>query len=100
MIAAGSDQIRAIGTKGAVPDPPLVPMQRRLQGKLFFVNTPDFGGVVGGAGGEVAYVGREEDARYVFCVGLELADGDELGNVAVLDHAPDVAVSLEEGGSG
>lgn len=97
MIATRRDQIRAIGTKSAVPDPPLVSVQCRLQCKLFFVDTPDLGSVIGGTSGKVANVRGEEDTRYVFCVGLELADGDKLGDVAVLDHAPDVAVALVGG---
>jgi hypothetical protein len=43
----------------------------------------------------VAYVGREEDARYVGVVGEEFADGNERGYVGALDHAPDVDVALE-----
>lgn len=31
-------------------------------------------------------------------MGLEGGDGDERGDVAVLDHAPDVDVALERGG--
>jgi len=58
------------------------------------VDGPDAGGVVCGASGEVAGVGREEDAGYVGVVGDEFADGDEGGGVAGLDHAPDVDVAL------
>lgn len=100
MIATRRDQIRAIGTKSAVPDPPLVSVQRRLQCKLFFVDAPDLGSVIGGAGGKVTNVRGEEDARYVFCVGLELTDGDKLGDVTVLDHAPNIAVALVGGNVG
>lgn len=45
----------------------------------------------------MAHVGGEEDPRYVFCVGLEFADRDELGDITVLNHAPDIAVTLVEG---
>lgn len=50
--------------------------------------------VVGAAGGEVADVGREEHAGDVGCVGGEGADGDEGGDVPVLDQFPDVDVAL------
>jgi len=50
--------------------------------------------VVGAAGGEVADVGGEEYARDVGGVGGEGADGDEGGDVAVLDQFPDVDVAL------
>ena len=39
---------------------------------------PDFGGVVGAAGGELLDVGGEEDAGYVFFVGVELGDGEDV----------------------
>lgn len=42
----------------------------------------------------MTHVRGEKDPRYVFCVGLELADGDELGDVTVLNHTPDVAIPL------
>lgn len=42
----------------------------------------------------MAHVGGEKDPCYVFCVGLKLADGDELGDVTILNHAPDVAIPL------
>lgn len=96
MIAACCDQIRAVGAKGAVPNPPLVPVQRCLQSELFFVNTPDFGRVISRAGGEVAHIWGEKDPGNIFCVGLELANRNELGNITVLNHAPDVAVPLVE----
>ena len=50
--------------------------------------------MVGGAGGEVAHVGAEEDAGYVGVVGEEFADGDYGGQVAAHDHFPDVDVAL------
>lgn len=63
------------------------------------VDGPDSSVVVGGAGGEVADVGADENAGDVGVVGLEGGDGDQGGDVAVLDHAPDVDVALErEGG--
>ena len=50
--------------------------------------------MVGGARREVADVGREEDACDVGHVCLEGCYGDERGNVAVLNHAPDVDIAL------
>lgn len=58
------------------------------------VDGPDAGIVVGAAGGEVADVGREEHAGYVGGVGLEGGHSDEGGDVAVLQHAPDIDVAL------
>jgi len=55
---------------------------------------PDSRVVVGAAGREVADVGGEEHARDVGCVGGEGADGDEGGDIAVLDQFPDVDVAL------
>lgn len=74
-----------------------MPVQRCLQCELFFVNAPDLGRVIGRAGGKVAHVRGEKDASDIFRVRLELANRDELGNVTVLDHAPDVAVPLVRG---
>lgn len=62
----------------------------RLRG----VDGPDAGCVVGGAGGEVPDVGGEEDACDVGVVGYEFAYGHDGGDVAALDHAPDVDVAL------
>ncbi len=42
----------------------------------------------------MADVGGEEDAGDVPVVGEEAGDWDERGDVAVLNHAPDVDVSL------
>lgn len=58
------------------------------------VDAPDAGVVIGAAGGEVADVGGEEHAGYVGCVGLEGGYSDERGDVAVLEHAPHIDVSL------
>jgi len=58
------------------------------------VDGPDAGVVIGAAGGKVADVGGEEHAGYVGCVGLEGGYGDEGGDVAVLEHAPHVDVTL------
>jgi len=55
---------------------------------------PDSRVVVGAAGGEVADVRGEEHAGDVGCVGGEGADGDEGGDVAVLDQFPNVDVAL------
>ena len=59
------------------------------------VNGPDSSVVVGGAGGQVADVRADQHAGDVGVVGLEGGDGDEGGDVAVLDHSPDVDVALE-----
>lgn len=114
MIAARGDQIRAIGAERAVPDPSLVAVQRGLEREGRWValrgggegvagldvvrrgevDGPDAGGVIGGAGREVAHVGREKDARDVGVVGKELADGNYTGQVAAHDHFPDVDIAL------
>lgn len=114
VVTTRCDQVRAIRTECAVPDPALVAMERRLQrkgGRVALrsigeivarlqvvrhggIEGPDSGCVVGAAGCEVADVGREEDARDVGAVGGEFADGDNGGGVVALDHAPDVDVTL------
>lgn len=114
MITTRRHQIRAIGTKRTIPDPALVAMQGSLEregggvallgagqsvARLYVVgggevDGPDAGGVIGGAGGEVPYVGGEEDARDVGVVGEEFADGDYGGEVVACDHFPDVDVAL------
>lgn len=114
VIAARCDQIRTIRAEGAVPYPALVAMQCGFQGKGSGVplsgcrqvvarlqvvrhrgvEGPYAGGVVGGAGREVAHVGREQDAGDVCAVGGELADGNDGGGVVALDHTPDVDVAL------
>ena len=81
------------------------PIQREILGALDVVGSrrvdrPDTGVVVGAAGAEVADVGGEEHTRDVGGVGLEGGDGDEGGNVAVLEHAPDVNVALVQKVSG
>ena len=53
------------------------------------VHRPNAGVVVGAAGGEMAYVWGEEDARYVRRVSLEGSQGYEGRDVAGLDHLPD-----------
>ncbi len=55
---------------------------------------PDAGVVVSAAGAEVADVGGEEHAGYVGGVGLEGGYSNEGGDVAVLEHAPDIDVAL------
>lgn len=117
VVGAGGDEVGGVGAERAVPHPALVAVQgdlelervglglggggRRVGPRLsrlpVRVDGPDAGGVVGAAGGQVADVGREQDAGDVGGVGGELADGDERGDVAVLDQAPDVDVAL--GGS-
>jgi hypothetical protein len=114
VVATCCDQIRAVCTEGAVPDPALVAVQRGLEresrGVAFgrrgqvvawlqivrhrSVEGPDAGGVVGGTSREVADVGGEEDAGDVGSMGSELAYGDDGGGVVALDHAPDIDVAL------
>jgi hypothetical protein len=116
VITTRRNQIRAISAERAVPDPALVAVQGGLEREgggvalcgagegvagLYVVgggevDAPDARGVVGGAGGEVADVGGEEDAGYVGVVGEEFADGDYGGEVAAHDHFPDVDVALGE----
>ena len=50
--------------------------------------------MVGGAGGELADVWREENTGDVFVVSLELGDWHELGYISRLEHTPNVDVSL------
>jgi hypothetical protein len=115
VITTRRNKIRAIGAERAVPNPTLVPVQRRLERKRSGValrggrqvvaglqvvrrrrvEGPDARGVVGAAGCEVADVGGEKDARDVGGVGGEFADGDDGGGVVALDHAPDVDVALD-----
>lgn len=117
VITTCSDEIRAVSTESAVPDPALVAVQGSLEregGGVAFrgggqgvaglyvvgrgeVDAPDARGVVRGAGGEVPDVWREEDAGDVGVVGEELADGDDGGQVATHDHFPDVDVALGRG---
>ena len=132
MVAASSDQIRAVGAKGTVPDPSLMALQTRLEresrrflrvldlgargvavgearvrdgvghvlgrggwgadaaeggggGSQVGDDGPDPRVVVRAAGREVAHVGGEQHARDVGGVRGERADGDEGGDVAVLD---------------
>ena len=116
VVGARGDEVRAVGAEGTVPDPALVGLEGgferkgaglALGGEAFValdvvrrgrVDGPDARVVVGGAGRQVADVGAQQDARHVGVVGLEGGDGDEGGDVAVLDHAPDVDVALREGG--
>jgi len=69
-------------------------------GRIFFglgvvrVQVPDFGGMVGRAGREVFDVRRKKKTRQVILVCLEHGDRDDARNLGVLDHAPDVDVSL------
>lgn len=60
-----------------------------------FGDGPDAGVVVGGTGREVAHVWGEEHAGDVGGVGLKGGDGDEGGEVVVLEHAPNVDVALK-----
>jgi len=122
VITARSNQIRTIGTEGAIPNPALVASQSRLQRKAlctlaaFFSvlnsgsigirqaervvvgverqvverrRSPDAGSVVGRASSQLADVGGQQHTRDVGVVSGELADGDEAGDVAVEQHAPD-----------
>ena len=116
MIATSGDQIRTIRTERAIPDPPLVSMQCRLEWKgrrvtlrcrrksvarldvvrRGEVNGPDAGSVVGGAGCEVSHVRRQQDAGDVGVMGKELADRYYRCDVAAHDHFPDVDVALSK----
>lgn len=114
MVGARSHQVSRVGGEGAVPDPALVSVERRLERegvgvavggagqvvlhgdvvRLRGVDGPDPGRVVGTARGEVAHVGGEQHAGDVGLVGDEGADGDKRGDFAALDHAPDVDFAL------
>lgn len=114
MVAARRDEVGAICTKRAVPDPALVAVQGGLKregggvalgsgGQIVAglqvvghrgVEGPDAGRVVGRAGREVAHVGGEEYAGDVSAVGGEFADGDYGRGVVSLNHAPYVDVAL------
>ena len=94
MIRACGHQIRTICAEGTIPHPALMCRQRSLKRKcprLSFggqvlvaldvvrsrgINGPDSSVVVGRTSGEVADVGREEDAGYVGGMGLEGGYGD------------------------
>jgi hypothetical protein len=58
------------------------------------VNGPNARGMVGGTSGQVTNVGGEEDAGDVGCVSHELADGEDRGGIATLDHAPNIDIAL------
>lgn len=114
VVGARSHQISTIGTKSTIPNPTLVAVKRRLKRKgirvaigrarkvvlrcdvmrLRGVERPDAGGVVGRARGEVAYVGREENAGDVGLVCKKGTDRDEGGDFGALNHAPDVDLAL------
>lgn len=114
VVATSRNQVGAIRTKCAVPDPSLVSMQRRLKWKRRRIalggcgqgvarldvvwggeiDGPDAAGVVGGAGCEVAHIGGQQDAGDVGVVGEKLAHGYYRCKVAAHDHFPDVDVAL------
>ena len=56
---------------------------------------PDLGRVVGGACGELAHVGGEQDASDVGGVCGEVSDWNQLRGLVVLDELPDENVSLD-----
>lgn len=107
VVRARRDEVGRVGAKCTIPHPALVARQGRLEGEgaqlpifvrfgdLVWVNFPDFGRVVGGAGGEFLDVRREQDAGDVFLVGAEVGDGLELGAFEGLDQGPDEDVALE-----
>lgn len=45
--------------------------------------------MIGAASSEMAYVGGEEYASNIGAMSSEFADGNEGGDIAILDHAPD-----------
>jgi hypothetical protein len=77
--------------RGALGDGLVVVFLGRVEGP----DLPDLGCVVGGAGGELADVWGQKDARYVRGVGGEVCDGEQLGGFIVLDQLPDKNVSLD-----
>lgn len=111
VIRTRGDQVRGVGAERAIPDPPLMAVECGFEWegvdvafrgesilwlrivRLRGVDGPDPSCVVGGTGGEVADIGREEDAGYVGVVGDEFAYRDDGGYVAALDHAPDVYIA-------
>lgn len=110
VVRARGDQVGRVGAEGAVPDPALVARQGGLEGEgpgeaalvapggLVDVDLPDLCGVVGRARRQLLDVGREQDARDVLLVRVEVGDGLQLGAVEGLDQGPDedVALFLEE----
>jgi len=97
VITTRGNQIRRVCAKRAIPHPPLMPMQRRLQRKAFILLSirvreiqrvgrvagrrelggPDASRMVGGAGCEFPDVRGEKDTGYVGVMGDEFTDGDE-----------------------
>jgi len=109
VITTRRDEIRAVGTEGTVPHPPLMAIEFLLHmeglvlnhtirlvliaiyaGWVREVDGPDARGVVGGTSGEVAHVGREQHSGDVGVVGAEFGHGHECRDVFGCDHAPDV----------
>jgi hypothetical protein len=62
--------------------------------KHLVVDAPDLGGMVRRARCKMSDVGRQQHSCDVFGVGLEFCHWQELGDVAVLDHPPDIAIAL------
>ena len=58
------------------------------------IDGPDPRGVVGGAGCQVANVGGEQHASDVMVVSKEAGDWNERCDITVLDHTPDVNITL------
>lgn len=108
VVAASCDEVRAIGTESAVPDPALVAIELLLELEAAAVlvaaggrgamarqvHRPDTRRVVCGASGEVADVWRQEDAGDVGLMRLEFGHRDERRDVFVCDDAPDVDGAL------
>ena len=61
-----------------------------------WVDGPDACVVIGAACCEMADVRREEDSSHISGMSLKGRDRYQRGDVAVLKHAPDVDVTLEE----
>lgn len=60
------------------------------------IKIPHLGGVVGRASGKVLHIRRQEDACQIVFVSLESANRDDASGLLILDHAPDVDISLQQ----
>lgn len=103
VVGTGRHQVGRIGAERAVPDPALVAREGGLErerlrllvgGRLKVLDLPDAGGVVGAAGCELLDVGREENARDVLLVRIEVGYRKELGSVVGLEQLPHEYVAL------
>ena len=104
VVRAGRHQVRRVGAEGAVPNPPLVARQSRLEGErlrllvrvgLDVVHLPDLCRVVCATGGQLLDVWGEQDSCDVFFVGVEMRDGEQLRPVVCLEEVPDKDITLE-----